>query len=171
MFEWGDYLILYLACLFGPFLLAVLHFSCFKKKIGKHDFFRLSSNYFVFINIFLKTLVLGIIRIYWGKQIASFDHLSYSFVFTEYGVLYLSIGIFSLISLFFNNSLRIAPSILFGIFLILVSIVHWNQVESDILLAKSRYYLLIIFDVLTAVVLFYHSWVLNKFVLLKEKII
>ena len=171
MFEWGDYLILYLACLLVPFILAILHFSLLNKKTGKHVFFRLSSNYFVFINVFLKSFVLGIMRIYWGEQIASFDHLPYSFVFTEYGVLYLSIGIFGLISLFSNTSFRIAPSIFFGVFLILVSIVHWNQLESNILLAKSRYYLLIIFDVLTAIVLFYHSWALNKFVLLKERVV
>ena len=171
LFYWGNFLILYLVCFFSPFLLAVLHFVLIKKKIRSFSFFRIFADYFIFINIFLKSLILGVVRIYWGKQVALLDHLSYSHIFSEYGVLLLSISIFSFLSLFSNTSFRIAPSVFFGIFLILVSIIHWHQIEDNLLLFKSRYYLLIIFDLLTALVLFYHSWVLKKFVLSKEYII
>ena len=168
MFNWSVFLFIYLGCLIGPFLIAFIHLSFVKKKFGKYLFLRLSSNYFVLINIVLKYIVLGSIRIEWGKQIAAADNLAYSFVFTEYGLLFLAIGVFGIISLFSNGDLRIAPSIFLGIFLIFVSIAHWVQVDDGVLLAKSRYYLLIIFDVLTAIVLFYHSWLLKKHKLLKN---
>ena len=107
-------------------------------------------------------------RIYWGEQIASFDHLPYSFVFTEYGVFFVSIGIFGVISLFSKGPFRVASSIFLGVFLILISIAHWSQLESGLLISKSRYYLLIIFDVLTAIMLFYHAWLLKKHKLLES---
>lgn len=145
-----------------------MHLSLGEKKIGKFVFLKVSFNYFILINVVLRSIVLGFVRIEWGKQIAVLDHLNYSFVFTEYGLLFLSIGAFGIIALFSKGSFRIAPSIFLGIFLILVSVAHWNQVESNILLAKSRYYLLIIFDVLTAIVLFYHAWLLKKNNLLRS---
>ena len=168
LFSWDMFLLVYLGCLLSPFLFSFIHLSLGKNKIGRFVFLKISFNYFILINVVLRSLVLGFVKIEWGKQIAVLDHINYSFVFTEYGLLFLSIGVFGIIALFSKGSFRIAPSIFLGIFLILVSIAHWNQVESNILLAKSRYYLLIIFDVLTAVVLFYHSWLLKKYNLLKS---
>ena len=168
LFSWDIYFYIYLGCLVSPFLFAFMHLSLGKKQIGKFVFLKASFNYFILINVVLRSIVLGFVRVEWGKQIAVLDHINYSFVFTEYGLLFLSIGVFGVIALFSKGSFRIAPSIFLGIFLILVSIAHWNQVESNILLAKSRYYLLIIFDVLTAVVLFYHAWLFKKNNLLKS---
>ena len=85
---------------------------------------------------------------------------------TEYGILFISLGFFGIIALFSKSSFRIAPSILFGLFLVLASIAHWSQLENHILPMLSRHYLVIIFDILTSVVLFYHAWKLKSLGLL-----
>ena len=113
------------------------------------------------INVVIKSFFLGFFRIFFGSLSASFEHVAYSPVFSEYGVLMLSVGFLGLLGLFSKSVFRVAPSILFGMYLLLVSLLHWIQLDSKVLLYPSRHYLLINFDIVTAIVLFYHSWVLN----------
>jgi hypothetical protein len=159
---WETFLFINSVCFFLPFVLAVLHYAFYNGSKGKYRFLWLSSSYFMAVNVVFKTFFLGVFRIFWGHLSANFEHLSYSPIFTEYGVLILSISFFGLIALFSRSMFRVAPSILFGMFLLLVSFTHWVQLDSHLLLAPSRHYLLIIFDILTAIVLFYHAWKLNK---------
>lgn len=164
--SWQMFLLINIVCFCAPFCFAIIH-SVFSHNFkAKHRFLWLSSSYFIAINVVLKALFLGVLRIFWGSFSANFEHFSYSPIFSEYGVLMISIGIFGFIALFSRSIFRIAPSILFGVFLLLASVTHWFQLESHILLAKSSHYLLIIFDILTAIVLFYHSWKLKKLGLL-----
>ena len=118
------------------------------------------------VNVILKSLLEGFARIFFGNLSAGFESFSYSPIFTEYGILFISLGFFGIIALFSKSSFRIAPSILFGLFLLLASIVHWSQLENHILPMLSRHYLVIIFDILTSVVLFYHAWRLKSLGLL-----
>jgi hypothetical protein len=164
--SWQMFLLIHIFCLCAPFFFAVIHSAFYHRSKAKYRFLWLSSSYFIVINVVLKSLFLGVVRIFWGSFSANFEHFSYSPIFSEYGVLMLSIGIFGFMALFSRSIFRIAPSILFGVFLLLASVTHWFQLEAHIILAKSSHYLLIIFDILTAIVLFYHSWKLKKLGLL-----
>ncbi len=164
--SWQMFLLTNMFCFCAPFFFAVIHNEFYNRSKAKCRFLWLSSSYFIAINVVSKALFLGVVRIFWGRFSASFEHFSYSPIFSEYGVLMVSIGIFGFMALFSRSIFRIAPSVLFGVFLLLASVTHWFQLESHILLAQSRHYLLIIFDLLTAIVLFYHSWKLKKLGLL-----
>ena len=153
---------IYFFCLFGPFVLAAVHYVFRNKAIPKYYFLWLSSSYFILVNIVLKTFLLGFFRLFFWDSHLIFEHLIYNHIFKEYALLMFAIGLFGIVGLCSKSEFRVAPAILFGIFLILVSIAHWQQVEANIFLEKSRYYLLIIFDVLTAIILFYQSWCLKK---------
>lgn len=164
--SWKMFLLINIFCFCLPFIFAVIHGVVLHRPKLRHRFLWLSSSYFIAINVAFKSLFMGVARIFWGNFSANFEHFSYSPVFTEYGVLLLSIGVFGFMALFSRSIFRIAPSVLFGVFLLLASAAHWFQLESHILLAQSRHYILVIFDLLTAIVLFYHSWSLKRLGLL-----
>ena len=134
---WELFLGLNLLLFISPFALAIVHDGFFSKRRKKHQLLWLSATYFMVVNVILKSLLEGFARIFFG-----------------------------IIALFSKSSFRIAPSILFGLFLLLASIVHWSQLENHILPMLSRHYLVIIFDILTSVVLFYHAWRLKSLGLL-----
>ena len=163
--SWEMFLFINLFCFFAPFVFAAIHDGLSSPK-KKHRFLWLSSSYFIATNVVFKAFFLGLVRVFWGNFSANFEHFSYSPIFTEYGVLMLSIGFLGFFALFSRSIFRVAPSILFGMFLLLASLAHWFQLETHLLLAQSRHYLLIIFDTMTALVLFYHAWKLKKLGLL-----
>ena len=90
LYSWKIFLVIYFLCFLFPFIISFFHVSFSRNKIGRFNFLKVSSSYFILINVVFRSLILGFVRIEWGQEVAYLDHINYSFVFTEYGVFFVN---------------------------------------------------------------------------------
>ncbi|MBX9705072.1 MAG: hypothetical protein K5Q00_02365 [Gammaproteobacteria bacterium] len=135
-----------------PFALAVLH----RKVNPRHVHLkRLMFGYFLFFNVFLKGVPIGIAAVFDGHKMATDNHWAYNPMISQYGIALISLGLLGLGGSFLRGGFRMAAAVGFASFSFLAAVLHITQLFEGLAPAVENVYVLIIFDLLTALILLY----------------
>ena len=124
-------LVIYISLLITPFIMAFSHCSILYKKHYSHIY----ADYFIVFDISLYMVMNAFAYLFNGEYISSFQSWQFTPAITQLGILYLTISIISIISLFKDKSFKSCFLIFYSIYLILHSFTLFSgkAIDSHIL--------------------------------------
>jgi len=151
------FIIVNIAYVVLPFCFAMLHY---KLSTQKFNLTRLSFVYFLFFNVFLKAVPIGISAVSLGHSMASENGWVFSPMFAQYGITIGTMGLMGVFAVFIKGGFRLATALMFALFSIFAGTLHIVQMAQGVPLTSHNPIVLIIFDFITAITLLY--FIFNK---------
>ncbi len=146
------FLMINIAYIVLPFCLATLHSQMRKKN---YNVVQLHFVYFLFFNVFLKAVPIGISAIAWGNNMALENGWQFNPIFAQYGICIATMGLMGFFSVFIRGGFRVATGLMFALFSLFAATLHIIQLVQGTQLVSHNPIILITFDFITAIILFY----------------